>query len=106
VTQLDENNAKVFHIQNNHEKNKHTEPTPKNTNKMIFKFLATIYQRNMLASVIKYILLKPVLTMFENSTLIQEHQGIFYSMHKRLLEIIFESILLSFNGSNYDNYLL
>jgi len=98
--------VKVFHIQNNHEKNKHTEPTPKNTNKMIFKFLATIYQRNMLASVIKYILLKPVLTMFENSTLIQEHQGIFYSMHKRLLEIIFESILLSFNGSNYDNYLL
>ena len=106
VTQLDENNAKVFHIQNNHEKNKHIEPTPKNVNKMIFKFLATLYQRNMLASVIKYILLKPIINMFENSTLMQERQGIFYSMHTRLLEIVFESNLLSFNGSNYDNYLL
>jgi hypothetical protein len=35
-----------------------------------------------------------------------EKRGIFYTIYQRLCEIIFESVLLAFNGSNYDNYLI
>jgi len=103
---LNETHVKTFHISNNHLVNKATEPTHENTTQMIYKFLVYIYQRNILASIIKYILLKPLLIQFETSMLVNEKRGIFYLIQKRLQDIIFESILTAFNGSNYDNYLL
>jgi hypothetical protein len=68
--------------------------------------LATIYQRNILAVVTKYILLKPLIKCFETSKLATEKKGVFYWILNRLNELIFESLLLSFNGANYDNYLI
>lgn len=96
---ISEKNVKTFHIENNFEKSTSTEPTQKNTLKMVTNFLISIYQRNILASLIKYILLKPLLQIFETSNLISTNKGIFSSMYQRLNEIIFESILTAFNGS-------
>jgi hypothetical protein len=104
--ELSENHVKTFHISKNNLTNKATEPTHENTTQMIYKFLVYIYQRNILAAIVKYILLKSLLVQFESSLLVNEKRGIFYLIQKRLQEIIFESILTAFNGSNYDNYLL
>jgi len=98
--------VKVFHIQKNFNVNLSTEPCPQTTDKMVFEFFTAIYQRNILASVVKYILLRPIISTFETSELMPDRKGIFYTIHKRLCEIIFESVLLAFNGSNYDNYLI
>jgi hypothetical protein len=102
---ITEHNIKTFHISKNHIRPT-IEPTHSNTIQMIYKFLVYIYQRNILASIIKYILLRPLMSMFESSDLIKEKRGIFYLIYKRLQEIIFESVLTAFNGQNYDNILL
>ncbi len=83
-----------------------TEPTSKNTTQMIYQFLMSIYQRNIIASLVKYILLKDVIQKFSTSSLTNTYKGVFSSMLRRLQEIIFECVLTAFNGSNYDNYLL
>jgi hypothetical protein len=98
--------VKTFHIYKNHLPNKSMEPNQNNTTKMISNFLSSIYQRNILASLVKYILLRPLLEAFQTSLLLEQKKGLFFIMHQRLQEIIFESVLTSFNGSNYDNYLL
>jgi len=98
--------VKTFHIYKNHLPNKSMEPNQNNTIKMISNFLSSIYQRNILASLVKYILLRPLLEAFQTSLLLEQKKGLFFIMHQRLQEIIFESVLTSFNGSNYDNYLL
>ncbi len=103
---ISEKNVKTFHIFQNHLPTKSTEPTLANTTQMISKFLASIYQRNILASLIKYIFLRPLLTVIDTSLLISQKRGIFFHIHKRLNEIVFECVLISFNGANYDNYLL
>jgi hypothetical protein len=99
-------NVKIFHINNNHILSHISEPSLKFTRKMVFKFYASIYQRNILASIIKYILLKPIIQTFESSQLMPHKRGVFYLMHLRICEIIFECVLVAFNGSNYDNYLI
>ena len=104
--EISETNVKTFHIFQNHLSNKSTEPNLTNTTQMISKFLASIYQRNVLASLIKYIFLRPILTTIETSLLITQKRGMFFHIHKRIKEIVFESVLISFNGANYDNYLL
>jgi hypothetical protein len=101
-----EGDVTVFHIEKNDNVCNKTEPTPTNTTKMIYKFLATIYQRNIVCTIVKYVLLKPLLDLFASSKLIPEKKGIFYRINQRLCEILFECVLLSFNGSNYDNYLI
>jgi len=103
---LTEENVKIFHIHKNEKQLNSTEPTHKNTLKMITKFIISIYQRNVLSSLIKYILLKPLLQLFESSNLIPDQKGIFSSIYERLNEIVFESVLTAFNGSKYDNFLL
>jgi hypothetical protein len=103
---LTESNIKIFHISNNDNFKKITEPSIQNTSKMVKHFIIYIYQRNILASLIKYILLKPYITKFQTSKLTSRNKGIFVSMKKRLEEIIFETVLTAFNGSNYDNYLI
>ena len=69
-------------------------------------FLMAIYQRNIIASLVKYILLKDILQKLDTSPLTDTYKGVFSSMLKRLQEIIFECVLTAFNGSNYDNYLI
>jgi len=101
-----EKHVKTFHIFKNHQTNKSTEPNQTNTTRLISKFLASIYQRNILASLIKYIFLQPLLSALGTSLLLPQRRGIFFMIHQRLQEIIFECVLTSFNGSNYDNYLL
>jgi len=98
--------VKTFHIFQNHHANKSTEPNQTNTIQMVSKFLTTIYQRNILASLIKYIFLHSLIKTFSTSSLLTQRRGLFFLMHQRLQEIIFESVLTSFNGSNYDNYLM
>jgi len=98
--------VKTFHIFQNQQPNKSTEPNQSNTTQMISNFLASIYQRNILASLIKYVLLKPLIHKFNTSLLLTQRKGIFFIMHQRLQEIVFECVLTAFNGSNYDNYLL
>jgi hypothetical protein len=66
----------------------------------------SIYQRNVLASLVKYILLKDILHKLNTSPLTETYKGVFSTMKKRLEEIIFECVLTAFNGSNYDNYLI
>jgi hypothetical protein len=104
---LSEDNVRTFHIKKNHLSKSHsTEPTLENTTQMVYTFLASIYQRNILASLIKYILLNPLIKKFDTSNLLQGQIGVFNLIHKRLQEVITECVLTSFNGSNYDNYLL
>jgi len=98
--------VKTFHIFQNHKTNRCTEPNQTNTTQLVSNFLASIYQRNILASLIKYIFLHPLITTFSTSILLTQKRGLFFMMHQRLQEILFESVLTSFNGSNYDNYLL
>lgn len=101
-----ENSVKIFHISNNEQVTKSTEPTLEKTSQMIYNFLTYIYQRNILVSLIKYILLKEFLYKFTSSKLIETQKGLFSLIYKRLNEIIFEFVLTAFNGSNYDNYLI
>ena len=103
---VSENNVKTFHIDDNHKTFCKKEPNQKNTLQMIYNFLNYIYQRNIVASLVKYIVLKPLLKLLENSNLMTHYKGIFSLIYHRLKEIIFECVLFSFNGSNYDNYLL
>ena len=98
--------VKTFHIFKNHQKNKSTEPNLHNTTQMIKNFFASIYQRNVLASLVKYILLEPLHKTLQTSQLTEQKRGIFYLMQKRLQEIVEEHVLVSFNGQNYDNYLI
>ena len=86
--------------------NDYTEPTSKNTTKMVYQFLLYIYQRNIIASLVKYILLNNIKKNFNSSLLTETHKSVFSIMKKRLNEIIFECVLTAFNGSNYDNYLI
>jgi hypothetical protein len=102
---INEKNVEIFHISKNHESTKSIEPSIEKTCQMVYHFFTYIYQRNVLASLIKYILLKPLLNKFE-ICLSEETKGIFLTMKERLNEIIFEFILTAFNGSNYDNYLI
>ena len=85
---------------------KYTEPTHKNTTQMTYKFLMFIYQRNIIASLVKYILLKEILQKLDSSLLTKTYKGVFSSIKKRLNEIVFECVLTAFNGAKYDNYLL
>jgi hypothetical protein len=101
-----DDNVQTFHIENNLESVVWTEPTHINTTKMIYKFINYIYKRNILASLTKYIILKSLLDKFKTSQLTETNKGVFSLMYNRLQEIIFECVLLAFNGSNYDNYLI
>jgi hypothetical protein len=103
---LSEDQVKTFHISTNLTSAQYTEPTSKNTLAMIYQFLMSIYQRNVLASLIKYILLQDILNKLKTSPLTKTYKGVFSSMKKRLEEIVFECVLTAFNGSNYDNYLI
>jgi len=67
-----EDNVKTFHICNNQKNNGVTEPTHKNTTQMIYTFLTAIYQRNVLASLVKFIILKPLLHQLEISALMPQ----------------------------------
>jgi hypothetical protein len=102
---VEENNVKIFHISTNDESKKSIEPSLEKTCQMVYHFLTYIYQRNVLASIVKYILLKPLIDHFDE-LLLAESKGIFKSMKIRLNELIFEYVLTAFNGSNYDNYLI
>ena len=57
---LSEDQIKIFHISTNMTSNDYTEPTSKNTTKMVYQFLMYIYQRNIIASLVKYILLNNI----------------------------------------------
>jgi len=103
---LSEDQVKTFHISTNMTSNDCTEPSSKTTSNMIYQFLMYIYQRNIIASLVKYILLKNILQKLNSSSLTETLKGVFSSMKKRLQEIIFECVLTAFNGSNYDNYLI
>lgn len=101
-----EQNVKTFHIGDNDNYRKSTEPTFEKTCQMIYRFLTYIYQRNILSTLIKYVLLHPLITKFETSILSEQKKGMFGIMKRKLNEIIFETILTAFNGSNYDNFLI
>jgi len=101
-----EKNCYTFHINNNLESSTATEPTHSNTETLILEFMTFIYKRNIIASIVKYIILKDLIYKFTSSLLTTTHKGIFSQILCRLNQIIFESILFAFNGSNYDNYLL
>ena len=103
---LSEDQVKTFHISTNMTSNHYTEPTSQNTIKMIYQFLMAIYQRNIIASLVKYILLNNISEKLKSSLLTDTYKGIFSCINKRLQEIIFECVLTAFNGSNYDNYLI
>jgi len=103
---VSEKYVKTFHIFQNHQATKTTEPNQTNTTQMVLNFLTSIYQRNILASLIKYIFLQPLINTFNTSLLVTQRRGLFFIMQQRLQEIIFECVLTSFNGSNYDNYLV
>ena len=99
-------NVKTFHIANNLTSNKSTEPNHKSTTVMIYGWFTYIYQRHVLATVVKYVLLKNLLHTFESSKLTTTKKGIFSDIQLRLQEICFENVLVAFNGQNYDNYLI
>jgi len=104
--QPNQNNVQTFHIENNLNGNTYSEPTHATTTTMVYHFLCCIYKRNIVCSLIKYILLKELIIKLEQCSITQSNKGIFCLMQKRITEILFECVLLAFNGSNYDNYLL
>lgn len=104
--QINKNNVKIFHIESNNIYSQSKEPTHSNTSNLIYRFLFHLYQRHILSTIIKYILLYPIINKLTTSQLTTSYKGIFSQMLKRLNEIVFESILTAFNGSNYDNYLI
>jgi len=99
-------NIKYFHISDNDKNNKSTEPTKKKTCQMIYNFLGYIYQRNIIASLIKYILLNTEIHKLEILEIQNHKRDIFSLILKRLNELVFECIITAFNGGNYDFYLL
>ncbi len=101
---INTNSVHIFHISTNENSNFSYEPTRDRTNNMIYNFITYIYQRNILASLIKYILLQKLLQKFE--TFAPNSKGIIKQIYSRLHSIIFECHITAFNGSNYDNYLL
>jgi len=102
-----EHNVKVFHVENNHKPLSCTEPQPATITAMVYRWVTALYQRSVLVSIVKYILLRPLITKFTIPQITQEKKGgIFSVVLQRLNELIFESVLLSFNGSNYDNILV
>lgn len=103
---LSEQQVHIFHIGNNNCSNVVEEPNHHNTNTMIRHFLLYLYQRNCIAALLKYILLKPLIHKLESSPLTQTHKGIFSHILKRLNELIFESVIVSFNGQNYDHFMI
>lgn len=103
---ITDRNVKTFHIGQNKDGQRVVEPNHANSTQMIYRFLIFIYQRNIIASIVKFILLKPLLNQFKSSQLCNHKQGIFYLIYKRLEEIVFESVLTAFNGQNYDNLLI
>jgi len=105
--QPNQTHCKTFHLGNNNKTTtESTEPTHENTEVLVWNFLKHIYRRNVLCSIIKYIILKDFIQKLTFSTLTSSHKGIFSQILLRLNEIIFETVLLSFNGANYDNYLI
>jgi len=100
------NNVKYFHISNNDKINESKEPNQQKTCQMIYNFLGYIYQRNIISSIIKYILLHSELHKFKQIEYQNHKRDIFSLMHRRLEELIFECIITAFNGENYDFYLL
>ncbi|MFN9978995.1 MAG: hypothetical protein ACK53Y_03735, partial [bacterium] len=60
---------------------------------MIYQFLMYIYQSYIIASLVKYILIKNILQKLNSSSLTETLKGVFSSMKKRLQEIIFECVL-------------
>jgi len=104
---LTEKNVKIFHIADNKNINGEVEPNSDNTNAMIYNFLRYIYHRNIIATLLKYILLKPILIKMEHfCNDLATKKSTFFTTFQRLNEIIFESVLTSFNGANYDNFLI
>jgi hypothetical protein len=103
---FNEKNVQIFHIGKNNESKKSVEPSIQKICQMVYHFITYIYQRNVVASLVKFILLKPLIKKFETSNLTLDNKGIFVAMKERLQEIIFETILTAFNGANYDNYLI
>ena len=99
-------NVKIFHIGNNNVQENIQEPSLSNVAHMIYEFLTYIYQRNIVTTLIKYVLLHDLLHKFDSSDIITNKRGIFVLIKQRLHEILFECCLTAFNGSNYDNYLL
>ena len=103
---LSNTNVKTFHLSSNISSQYCMEPTHQRTILMVYDFLIYIYQRNIIASLVKYILLKDILHKLNTSLLTNTHKGIFSLILKRLNEIVFECVLCAFNGSNYDNYMI
>jgi len=101
-----DNNVKTFHISSNLSSPYCIEPTHAKTTQMIYEFLTHIYQRNVIATIVKYILLKDIIKKLSSSLLTSTYKGIFSLILKRLNEIVFECVLCAFNGSNYDNYMI
>jgi len=101
-----EKNTKTFHINDQLDSPTATEPTHSNTEKLVLDFFTYMYRRNILASVVKYILLNNIINKFTTSLLTPSFKGIFSQILLRLNQIVFECVLLAFNGANYDNYLL
>ena len=58
-------NVMLFHINKNNIPTKCTEPNVTNTEILIYKFLSRIYQRNIMATLIKYILLRNIINQFQ-----------------------------------------
>ncbi len=104
--QVTNGNVKTFHLSSNLSSQYCMEPTHQRTVLMVYDFLIYIYQRNIIASLVKYILLKDILHKLNTSLLTSTYKGIFSLIRRRLNEIIFECVLCAFNGSNYDNYLI
>jgi len=104
--QINSSNVKTFHIANNDNVETSIEPNASNISTMIHHFIYYLYRRNVLASLLKFIILKPTLQKFEKFIQFCGKKSTFYNLYKRMQEIVFESILISFNGSNYDNFLI
>ena len=103
-------NVKIFHIGTNEKNASVTEPSFLNVTNMVYNFITYIYKRSVIASLVKYVLLFNFQSAIEKIFL-QKHKitkkaSIFYLIHRRINEIIFECCLTAFNGSNYDNYLI
>jgi len=98
--------CKTFHIGQNQNSITATEPTHANTESLVLNFMTCIYKRNIIATVVKYIILNNILQKLNSSLLTPSYKGIFSHIQKRLNELIFESVLMAFNGQNYDCFLI
>jgi hypothetical protein len=98
--------CKTFHINNNLNNITAIEPSHSNTEALVLDFMTSVYRRNVLAAIVKYILLRDIISKLSSSLLTPNYKGIFSHMLARLNQIVHENIIFSFNGANYDNYLL